>query len=112
MLFSPVVVVCALSLLSSAQALALVRESDCEFVCPEADADGNGLSIFAEVNDTSFSCTFSGAFDSPCAYDSVSCESVRSTVKFINLPLTVFRRAGRRQLGGQLSQTGDFSMRS
>lgn len=98
MFFSPIVGVCALSLLSPAHALAFARQSDCGFICPEADANGNGLSVFAECNGASFSCTFSGAFESPCTYDSVSCESVRSTVAFINVLLTVLWRVGRRQL--------------
>ena len=73
MFFSTAAVVCALSLISSTHALALVdRQSDCGFVCPEVDTDGNGLSSFVQLGGTSFTCTFSGAFESPCAYDSVS----------------------------------------
>jgi len=110
MFYSPAVVVCALSLLSSTHALAFVnRQSDCGFVCPEVDTNGNGLSIFAEVDDTSFSCTFSAAFESPCTYDSVSYDSVCSVAP-TDLPLTVLRRAGWRQLGQQLPPAGDFSV--
>ena len=73
MFFSTAAVVCALSLLFSTRALALVGgQSDCGFICPEVDVDGNGLLSFAEVGNASFSCTFSGGLESPCAYDSVS----------------------------------------
>jgi len=77
MFFTPAAVVCAISLLSSAHALALNnRQSDCGFVCPAVDNNGNGPSVLTEIDDASFSCTFAGAFGNACTYDSVSCATL------------------------------------
>jgi hypothetical protein len=86
-MFSPIIIVSALSLLSCTHALALVnRQSDCSFVCPDADTDGNGLSTFTEVPNASLSCTYSGALETPCTYDSVSLHS-RECSRFVDLAL-------------------------
>ena len=95
MFFSTAAVVCALSLFSSTNALALVdRQSDqCGFVCPQTDDNGNAFSTFTEIGDTSFSCTYSGAFD-PCAYDSVSAILSIVTIGFMFADATFLQSSG------------------
>ena len=72
MFFTPTVLFCAISLVASAHALALEnRQSGCGFVCPAVDVNGNGPSVLTEIDDSSFSCAFAGAFGDPCTYDLV-----------------------------------------
>jgi len=72
MIFSAVVVVSVLSLLTSSRALALnARQSDCELACPDTDADGNGLSVFI-IDDATISCSYDGEPGNSCTYDTVS----------------------------------------
>jgi len=101
MFFSPIFVVSAISLLSCANALALDnRQSDCGFVCPAVDNNGNGPSTLTEIDDASFSCTFAGAFDNACTYSLVSCLTLSIPPRLLtDLPPTVLRRAARRQFG-------------
>jgi hypothetical protein len=113
MFFSVAVVVSALSLLSSTHALALVnRQSDCSFVCPRADADGNGLSTFTKINDTSFSCTYPGAFESPCTYNSVSVPYPRACGRFVDVAFAVLWRDRWGPPRQSLPTAGNFSVPS
>ena len=72
MLASVVIVTSVLSLLPCAHTLTLsARQTDCAFVCPNADVDGNGFSTFIS-DDATISCSYFGGSDDSCSYDLVS----------------------------------------
>jgi hypothetical protein len=72
MIFSTVVVVSILSLLSSARAATIhARRDGCTFVCPDKDLDDNALYSSA-TDDADIYCSYIGESFNLCKYNSVS----------------------------------------